>query len=273
MYLSSKNAQVTLMLCLSLVAAHFAQAEPVKSGLATKSTSGSALPPVVASSGIGSQEIRAQVLAKRYTTLASEMGANVTHIYAPEGTRFSTGAALASLDCDVQEAQRQKAKAEYTAAKQSLIANQRLAELNATGMIEADMAKGAFERAEAEVKTLDAQISRCVIRAPFPGVVAEQRVRERQYVQPGQAMFDIIDDSAFEVEFLVPSTWIARLKIGSPINVAVDEIAQVYEARISRLSNKVDPASQSIKITAQIYPQGKKQGLRAGMSGRVSFKK
>lgn len=230
----------------------------------------SALPAGV-SSGIGMQEIRAQVMAKRYTTLSAELGAVITKIHKPDGSRFTEGEVLISLDCEVQKAQREKAQAEFFAAKQSYIANQKLAELDATGMIEVEIAKGNFERAEAELKTLEAQIAKCEIKAPFAGVVTDQRVRERQYVQPGQALLEVVDDSAFEVEFLAPSVWLSRLKEGSRLTVRVDEVNQSYPATVSRLSNKVDPASQSIKVTAQIDYKG--NALRSGMSGRVSFRK
>ena len=223
------------------------------------------------SSSISLQEIRAQVMAKRYTTLSAELGAVITKIHKPDGSRFTEGEVLISLDCEVQKAQREKAQAEFVAAKQSYIANQKLAELDATGMIEVDIAKGNFERSEAELKTLEAQISKCEIKAPFSGVVTDQRVRERQYVQPGQALLEVVDDSAFEVEFLAPSVWLSRLKEGARLTVRVDEVNQSYPATISRLSNKVDPASQSIKVTAQIVY--KTNGLRSGMSGRVSFRK
>lgn len=223
------------------------------------------------SSGIGLQEIRAQVMAKRYTTLSAELGAVITKIHKPDGSRFTEAEVLISLDCEVQKAQREKAQAEFVAAKQSYIANQKLAELDATGMIEVDIAKGNFERSEAELKTLEAQIAKCEIKAPFTGVVTDQRVRERQYVQPGQALLEVVDDSAFEVEFLAPSVWLSRLKEGSHLMVRVDEVNQAYPATVSRLSNKVDPASQSIKVTAQIDYKG--NGLRSGMSGRVSFRK
>lgn len=224
-----------------------------------------------ASSGIGLQEIRAQVMAKRYTTLSAELGAVVNKIHKPDGSRFTEGEVLISLDCEVQKAQREKAQAEFTAAKQTYSANQKLAELDAMGAVEVDVAKGNFERAEAEVKTLEAQIAKCEIKAPFTGVVTDQRVRERQYVQPGQTMLEVVDDSAFEVEFLAPSTWMSRLKEGSRLAVRVDELGRAFPATVSRLSHKVDPASQSIKVTAQIDYKG--DALRSGMSGRVSFKR
>ena len=37
--------------------------------------------------------------------------------------------------------------------------------------------------------------------------------------QPGQALLDILDDSALELEFLVPSRWLSWLHSGSEFQV------------------------------------------------------
>ena len=107
------------------------------------------------------------------------------------------------------------------------------------------------------------------VHAPFGGRVAEQKVREQQFVQPGQAMLDILDDSALEVEFIAPSAWMPRLRPGAAFRIAIDETGRNYPARIVRLGARVDPVSQSIKVTAAI--DGRYSELLAGMSGRADF--
>jgi hypothetical protein len=47
----------------------------------------------------------------------------------------------------------------------------------------------------------------------------------------------------------------------------VDETGKTYGAQVSRLGARVDPVSQSIKVTAVI--EGRPAELMAGMSGRI----
>ena len=77
-------------------------------------------------------------------------------------------------------------------------------------------------------------------------------MREQQFVQPGQAMLDILDDSALEVEFIAPSAWMSRLRPGGGVRIFIDETRKSYPARIQRVGARVDPVSQSIKIHAAI---------------------
>ncbi|PND66297.1 HlyD family efflux transporter periplasmic adaptor subunit, partial [Escherichia coli] len=85
---------------------------------------------------------------------------------------------------------------------------QRLAELNSVGQLDLDLSRSAVNKARAEIGANQAVMAKCSVGAPFAGRVAEQKVREQQFVQAGQPLLDIIDDSVLELEFLVPSRWL-----------------------------------------------------------------
>ncbi len=213
------------------------------------------------------QEIRAQLTPRRYTTIAAEIGARINHLSVTEGGRFTEGQLLVGFDCQLPQAQLDKANAELEAAGQAYKANQRLAELNSIGQLELDLSRSAVNRARAETGMQQALLAKCSIPAPFSGRVAEQKVREQQFVQPGQVLLDILDDSVMELEFLVPSHWLRWLKPGLPLRVSIDETRKTYPARFLRIGARVDPVSQSVKVAAAI--DGKFPELIAGMSGRV----
>lgn len=242
-------------------------------GAAVAQTGASAdLLPVAAAStrsAIERQDIRAQLAPRRYTTLAAEIGAKISRIAVPEGGRFKSGQTLISLDCSLQQAQLQKAKAAQDAAERTFSANRRLAELNSVGKVELDVSEAEAGKARAEVALMNVSLGKCHIAAPFAGRVADQRVREQQYVQPGQPMLDILDDSVLELEFLIPSRWLAWVKTGKAFQVAIDETGKSYPARILRTGARIDPVSQSIKITAAI--DGSFPELIAGMSGKIAL--
>lgn len=222
--------------------------------------------PVVASD---KREIRAQLLPRRYTTLATEIGAKIQHISVVEGSRFRAGDVLVRFDCSLQQSQLNKGKAALNGADQTWRANQRLNELNVVGKVELGLSESEVDKAKAEVAANETMLGKCVIHAPFGGRVADQKVREQQYVQPGQTLLEIIDDSVLELEFIVPSKWMAWIKPGYAFKVKIDETGKSYPARIQRIGARVDPVSQSIKLSAAI--DGKFNDLIAGMSGQVSL--
>lgn len=212
-------------------------------------------------------ELRAQLSPRDYTTLAAEIPAKVSRIALKEGQSFRRGEILVSLDCALQQAQQARAKAELDGARKVHDANLRLAELNSIGHIELDSSAAQLAKALAELRYVEATLAKCNIGAPFNGRVAEQKVREQQFVQAGQPLLDILDDSALELEFLVPSRWLGWLEVGHAFKIVIDETGQTYPARITRLGARVDPVSQSVKAAAVI--DGRFKELMAGMSGHL----
>jgi membrane fusion protein (multidrug efflux system) len=223
-----------------------------------------------ATSGIERQDIRAQLRATQYATLSSELGARIKRLPVKDGERFAKGDALVELDCSVQEAQKIKAKAELDGASHTLRANEQMRALKSVGALEVSLAKSARDRAAAELLTIDAQLEKCMIKAPFSGVMGDRRVQQYEFIQAGQAVVDIFDDSLFEVEFLTPSKWISWLKPGLPFEIEIDELKTVLPVSILRVGSRIDPVSQSVKVTGQI--KNPSRDLKPGMSGQALFK-
>lgn len=215
-------------------------------------------------------DIRAQLMPRRYTTIAAEIGAKVSSLPVPEGGAFRAGQLLVQFDCSLQKAQLDKAQAELEGAEQTHQSNLRLQQLNSVGQLELDLSKSALNKTRAEVGANKAVLAKCQVGAPFAGRIAEQKVREQQYVQPGQQLLDILDDSVLELEFLVPSLWLSWLKVGGVFEVQIDETRKTYPAKFTRIGARVDPVSQSVKVAAAIH--GKFPELMAGMSGKVLIK-
>lgn len=224
--------------------------------------------PAAARPALEKQDIRAQLAPRRFTTVAAEIGAKVSRVAVAEGASFRAGQTLVAFDCSLQQAQLQKAKAVLGAAERTYAANKRLEELHSVGKVELEASEAEVGKAKADVASNSVLLSKCAIAAPFSGRVAEQKVREQQYVQPGQALLEILDDSVLELEFLVPSRWLAWVKPGYAFQVRIDETGKTYPAKVQRIGARVDPVSQSIKLTAAI--DGRFPELIAGMSGRVA---
>lgn len=230
-----------------------------------------AAPGMPKAAGVGAaleaREIRAQLSPRRFTTLAAEIGAKVSRVPLPEGAPFRQGQVLVQFDCTLQQAQLARAEAVVMAADTAWQANSKLVELNSVGKVELDTSKAELLKSRAELAANRAIAGKCQVVAPFAGRIAEQKVREQQYAQPGQPLLEIIDDSTLELEFIVPSKWLAWARQGVGFKVTIDETGKTYPAKVQRVGARVDPVSQSVKLTAVI--DGRFSELVAGMSGRV----
>ncbi|ABK42945.1 membrane-fusion protein [Magnetococcus marinus MC-1] len=213
--------------------------------------------------------IPVQLVAVQFTTLSAELPGKIDRITVKEGERFKGGRVLVGFDCTIQQAQVQEASAVLAAAEKSKAVHKRLLELHATGTLEAEKSVWDAEVAQAKLNSARAAASKCIIVAPFSGRVAEQKARAFQYVQVGQPILDILDDSAFNAEFIVPSSALSTLKAGSQLQIVVHETGKLYPAKVARIGAKIDAVSHSMKVVAEIrgdYPE-----LVAGMTGRLQF--
>ncbi len=216
---------------------------------------------------IVAREIRAQVTARVATTLSSPMAGRIRDLSIEDGDRFKQGEVLVRFDCALQEGQLARAVAVLEKNRQIQEVNERLRKLGSVSVKEMNVSHADVATAAAEVAMAKAMVERCTVAAPFPGRVASVSVKRYQFIGEGQPMLDILDDRQLELEAIIPSRWLTWLGVGTGFQIAVDETGRTYPAKVSRMSGRVDPVSQSVKIYAAIG--GPAPDLMPGMSGRA----
>lgn len=221
------------------------------------------------SAGGEGQPVGVQVTARSTAVIAAPMAGQLVEFPAADGDSIQKDQVLARFNCAQQEAMLTRSRAELTKRQDILKTQQALKALNAYSKADFATAQNDVGVAEADVAVAETAVDNCVIKAPFSGRVASTSVRNHQFVQAGAPLLDVVDDRDLELEFIVPSLWLAWLKPGATAQVAVSETRQSYPARITRISGKVDAASQTIKIYGRI--DGDTGSLLPGMSGTAQF--
>lgn len=210
-------------------------------------------------------ELRVQLSPVRQTVLSSEIAGKLTELTVKEGDSFKKDQRLAAFDCSVQRAQLNRSEAAQRGAQKKLEVAKRLDALESISQAEVAQAQADMAVAQAESGVGRAMLGRCNLVAPFAGRVSQRMVQRYQHVAEGTELLAIYDDSAYQLELIVPSAWMAWLKPGLDFDVQLDETGQRYPAQIERLGAAIDPLSQSLKVFARIT--GDSSGLLPGMSG------
>lgn len=213
--------------------------------------------------------LRAQIKARYSTLISSEMNARISQLKLRDGEHFSEGQTLVSFHCSLEEAQLNKANATLEKAAKTYEVKKRLEELHSISTLELAVAKAEEGEAKAEVQIVKAVLSRCVIKAPFAGIVTDVLARPHQTVKAGDPLLEILNDKDLEVEFIAASKNLPALQIGKHFQVTINETNKTYTAEIIRLGGKVDPVSQTIKVYGRI--NDKAPDLLPGMSGAVEL--
>jgi RND family efflux transporter MFP subunit len=214
---------------------------------------------------VGKQDIRAQLTAVTYNSIASELNAKISELPFKEGQTFKVGQVLVVFDCATQQAQFQKTKAVLSIADRNFQTQKKLLALGSVGRIEYENSYSEYLKTKAENDELASVLARCNVLAPYSGLIVEQKVRSQQFVQAGQPLLDILDNTSLELEFVAPSKWSPWLTQGYKFEIKLDETAKSYPAKITRVNGKIDPVSQTIKVAAVI--DGEFKEISPGMSG------
>lgn len=107
------------------------------------------------------------------------------------------------------------------------------------GLKKAELRAAAFEaeRARAQWELLKTQLSAATITAPVDGTVASQNVHAGEYVQPGQTIVYLTDESDLWVTAYLEESKLAPVKIGMPVKVHLDAGDRDLEGTVRMVGN------------------------------------
>ena len=209
--------------------------------------------------------IRVLLSPELETTLASQMVGRIVELQAGLGAAVKAGQPLVSFDCNEWDARLKMARAENSAARETLGVKQRLHKLQAAGDLEVSMARAEVHKTAAAIEVAQAQLAHCVVNAPFDGRVVKVHVKPHQGVNIGAPLVELVSDGPLKLRLNVPSRLLRQVQVGTPIEVDILETGNTYVARVSAVNARVDAVAQTIELEATL-DEGVAE-LLPGMSG------
>lgn len=225
--------------------------------------------PVPVSKQGNTDNIRGLVKPRQRAVLSSEIAGRITDVRFRSGESFKKGDVLIKYDCSLYNADLLSAKAKYEADKKQYENNQKLLALNAISDIEVELSKATMNIAAAEVTSKEIITKYCVITAPYSGRVINISTNPYESVTSGQELMSILDDQFLEIDLIVPSSWLSKIKTGLEFSFHVDETDRIYPAKIVQIGAIVDPVSQTVRLTGEF--SGENKDVLSGMSGSAEF--
>jgi membrane fusion protein (multidrug efflux system) len=221
----------------------------------------------------------------REAVLRAQVSGSVLQTYADQGQAVNAGTVLARIDASgIQDA--------YTSARAGLVSARNAADvaakdlarneklLAAGAIAERDIdqsrrtsiaAQAALEDANSRLATAEKAFRSTTVTAPFSGVVSERPVSAGDVVQPGTALFTIVDPSSMRLEASVPAEQLASIRIGVPVDFTVSGYpGRQFVGRITRINPTADPTTRQVRIYVSIPNEGR--ALVGGLfaTGRMS---
>ena len=221
----------------------------------------------------------------REAVIRAEVSGRVLQTYADQGQAVNAGAVLARIDATgIQDA--------YNSARAGLVAarnnadvaardyarNQKL--LTAGAIAERDIeqsrrasiaAQAALEDANSRLASAEKLYRSTTVTSPFGGIVSERPVSAGDIVQPGAALFTVVDPSSMRLEASVPAEQLAEVRIGVPVNFTVSGYpGRQFVGRITRINPTADPTTRQVRIYVSIPNAGRTLVGGLFANGRMS---
>ena len=140
-----------------------------------------------------------------------------------------------------------------------------------------DAARAQYDSTQASLRAAQAQTSEAQVSlrdtnlvAPFSGDVVKKAIEIGAYVGPGVPTFAIANIDMVKIVVGVPDTVVRSIKVGQPIEVAIDAFPnRTFKARISRMSSAADATTRNFDVEVAIA--NRDHLLKVGMIGSLQL--
>src|SRR5271157_539493 len=221
---------------------------------------------------IGSQEIGnaseyvATIKSRNSATIMSDVEGWIFEINVKSGDFVKKGQTLMEIDPRRQAA----TVSNWESQRASKVANLQLAKVQlerakglfSSGVIskqDLDQAEATYDAANADVKSLDAQIHQQEVQlkyysvfAPVDGIVGDIPVHVGDRVTNTTMLTTIDERRGLEVSLPIPSDRAKGLKVGAPVQILDANGNVILTTRVNFISPQVDTATQSVLAKAPV---------------------
>jgi membrane fusion protein (multidrug efflux system) len=222
---------------------------------------------------------------ERQADIRAEVAGSVLETRAEEGERVARGALLARIDDTAVRDQFLSARSALRSAEQAAALAQRNLErarrlAEAGAISERDLETARLDSSTAESQRADAaarfalaqkQLASTRVTAPFAGVVSDRAVSAGDVVQPGAALYTVVDPSSMELRAAVPASELGAVRVDAPVEFTVNGYpGRVFTGRVTRINPTANAATGQVEITAALPNTG--GALVGGLfaEGRIS---
>jgi RND family efflux transporter MFP subunit len=221
----------------------------------------------------------------REAVLRAQVSGSVLQTYADQGQAVNAGTVLARIDASGIQDAYNSARAGLVSARNAadvaakdLARNEKLLAAGAIAERDIDQsrrasiaAQAALEDANSRLASAEKSYRSTTVTSPFNGIVSERPVSPGDVVQPGTALFTVVDPSSMRLEASVPAEQLASIRIGVPVDFTVSGYpGRQFVGRITRINPTADPTTRQVRIYVSSPNEGR--ALVGGLfaNGRMS---
>lgn len=127
-----------------------------------------------------------------------------------------------------------------------------------------------LNNARDDERSLELELAKTKITAPFDGVIARRYVREGEAVTKGQRLFWVTAEAPLMMRFTLPEKYFGHIHTGQTFEVTSQDVpGEAHAARVKEISPVVDPSSGTFEVLVELT--GDRGELRPGMTANLKI--
>jgi len=186
----------------------------------------------------------------------------VKKILHEEGDDVASGAVLLILDDDDQQLRLKQAEQKLASATREYNRLNKMKKAGVVSPTDWDTAENNFKSADTDKKLAELALSYTRVAAPFDGRVVWREVDLGAHVGQGELLFRMMSIRPLLVRVHIPANRLGTVAIGQAVQIKLDSVVELLNAKIELISPIVDPTTGTIKITLRLddYPDKVRPG-------------
>jgi multidrug efflux system membrane fusion protein len=189
--------------------------------------------------------------AARRVDIKTEIAGQVVAIVVEKGAAVKEGDVIARIDerdrrarlAETKERVRQR-EIEYNAARE-------LEEKGFNSKVKLASARADLEAARTALRKAEIELANTEIKAPFDGIIADQRIEIGNYVETGTVAFSIVDLDPIELSGFVTEKQVIALTPGGPVKAQLLNGIGL-EGALTYIAPTADPATRTFRIEVAV---------------------
>src|SRR5450631_4104783 len=177
-------------------------------------------------------EVNGTVVANEYVELHPEASGRLTYLYVPEGKLIKKGTLIAKINNADLQAQVDKSKVALDLAMKTVKRDSQLIAVNGINQADYDAAQNIVNGFKADIEYNQALLDKTILKAPFDGYIGLRQVSVGAYVTPATLIATLLQRDKIKIDFTVPEEFSSILKIGSSVDVEMDQSGKRRKAII-----------------------------------------
>ena len=182
--------------------------------------------------------------------LNTEVSGKVIGLYIEEGEVVEAGDLLVKVNDNHLQAEKLRLESNIEVMEETEARQQQLFERGGTTQEDYDNTLMELNNLQAEFATVEAQIERTEVRAPFDGVVGLTFISDGAYITSSSRIASLQDMSSMRIDFSVPERYSASISTGSEIKFEVQGIDSLFSAEVTATEPQIDPRTRTLQVRA-----------------------